>query len=134
MSSLKATGFLGLGLLAFVLSGCNMNAGSSVIAGPTPSPNPTPTPVPTPTPTPTPSPTATTPITVDALETRHAISDLAYGVNFPPNTAYIGNSGATLVRWGGNASTRYNWKNFDTNAAQDFFFANRTFEIGRAHV
>ncbi len=130
MSSLKATGFLGLGLLAFVLSGCNMNAGSSVIAGPTPSPNPTPTPVPTPTPTPTPSPTATIHITVDALENRHAISALVYGVNFPPNTAYIGNSGATLVRWGGNASTRYNWKNFDTNAAQDFFFANRTFANG----
>lgn len=34
-------------------------------------------------------------------------------------------SGATLVRWGGNASTRYNWKNFDTNAANDWYFINR---------
>jgi hypothetical protein len=67
---------------------------------------------------------------VDALENRHAISPLVYGVNFPPNAAYMGNSGATLVRWGGNAATRYNWKNFDTNAAQDFFFSNRTFVNG----
>jgi len=51
-------------------------------------------------------------------------------VNFPPNSAYVGNSGATLVRWGGNAATRYNWKNFNTNAANDFFFANRTFSNG----
>jgi hypothetical protein len=69
-------------------------------------------------------------VTVDALENRHTISPLIYGVNFPPNAAYVGNSGATLVRWGGNAATRYNWKNFDTNAAQDFFFANRTFSNG----
>jgi hypothetical protein len=67
---------------------------------------------------------------VDALENRHPISPLIYGVNFPPNAAYVGNSGATLVRWGGNAATRYNWKNFDTNAAQDFYFANRTFANG----
>jgi hypothetical protein len=30
-----------------------------------------------------------------------------------------------LVRWGGNASSRYNWKNFDTNAAADWYFLNR---------
>jgi hypothetical protein len=46
-------------------------------------------------------------------------------VNFPPDTNYISDSGATFVRWGGNASTRYNWKNFDTNAAADWYFLNR---------
>jgi Glycoside hydrolase family 44/Fibronectin type III domain len=64
-------------------------------------------------------------ITVDVLSDRHAISPYVYGVNFPNNAAYITDSGATLVRWGGNASTRYNWINFDTNAASDWYFGNR---------
>ncbi len=66
-------------------------------------------------------------INVDVLANRHAISPLVYGVNFPNHTAYVTDSGATLVRWGGNASTRYNWKTFDTNAANDWYFINRTF-------
>lgn len=72
-------------------------------------------------------PIGTTPVnvTVDALTNRHAISPYIYGTNFPPTTAYITDSGTTLVRWGGNASTNYNWKNFDTNAANDYYFINR---------
>jgi len=66
-------------------------------------------------------------VTVNALSNRHTISPYVYGVNFPNDTTYIQQSGATLVRWGGNASTRYNWKNFDTNAANDWYFDNRTF-------
>lgn len=65
-------------------------------------------------------------VTVDVLSNRHAISPLIYGVSFPPDTNYITDSGATLVRWGGNAATRYNWQNFDTNAASDWYFSNRT--------
>jgi len=64
-------------------------------------------------------------VTVDALGNRHAISPYVYGVNFPANTAYITDSGATMIRWGGNAATNYNWKNFDTNAANDFYYVNR---------
>ncbi len=64
-------------------------------------------------------------VTVDALSDRHAISPYVYGVNFPANTGYITDSGATMVRWGGNAATNYNWKNFDTNAANDFYYVNR---------
>jgi fibronectin type 3 domain-containing protein len=64
-------------------------------------------------------------VTVDALSNRHAISPYVYGVNFPANTAYITDSGATMIRWGGNAATNYNWKNFDTNAANDFYYVNR---------
>lgn len=71
-----------------------------------------------------PAASATT-IVVDVLLDRHPISPLIYGVNFPPSTSYVTDSGATLVRWGGNASTRYNWKNFDTNAANDWYFQNR---------
>jgi hypothetical protein len=64
-------------------------------------------------------------VTVDALSNRHPISPYVYGTNFPPTASYITDSGTTLVRWGGNASTRYNWKNFDTNAASDYYFINR---------
>jgi hypothetical protein len=74
-----------------------------------------------------PPPDANT-VVVDVLQNRHPISPLIYGVNFPANVSYVTDSGATLVRWGGNASTRYNWKNFDTNAANDWYFINRTMD------
>jgi fibronectin type 3 domain-containing protein len=64
-------------------------------------------------------------VTVDVNASRHVISPYIYGVNFPPDGAYVTNTGATMVRWGGNAATRYNWKNFDTNAAADYYFINR---------
>ena len=64
-------------------------------------------------------------VTVDALSDRHAISPYVYGVNFPANTGYITDSGATMIRWGGDAATNYNWVNFDTNAANDFYYVNR---------
>lgn len=64
-------------------------------------------------------------VTVDVLANRHAISPYVYGVNFPSDTNYVTDSGATFVRWGGNASTRYNWLNFGTNAAADWYFQNR---------
>ncbi len=53
--------------------------------------------------TPTNPITAAIQVTVDALSNRHAISPYVYGVNFPSNAAYITDSGATLIRWGGNA-------------------------------
>jgi Glycoside hydrolase family 44 len=77
------------------------------------------------TPLPGGGPPASVHVTVDVLANRHAISQYVYGVNFPSNTAYVTDSGATFVRWGGNASTRYNWLNFDTNAAADWYFQNR---------
>ena len=64
-------------------------------------------------------------VTVDALSNRHAISPYVYGVNFPANTGYITDSGATMIRWGGDAATNYNWVNFDTNAANDYYYVNR---------
>lgn len=72
-----------------------------------------------------PPPTMSVNITVDVMANRHGISSYIYGTNFPNNTTYIQDTGTTLVRWGGNATTRYNWKNFDTNAANDFYFLNR---------
>jgi Glycoside hydrolase family 44/Fibronectin type III domain len=71
------------------------------------------------------APVVSVQVTIDALSDRHPISPLVYGVNFPPSQSYITDSGATLIRWGGNASTCYNWTNSATNAANDFYFINR---------
>lgn len=65
-------------------------------------------------------------VTVDVLSDRRVISPYIYGVNFPSSTAYIQDTGATMIRWGGNGSSRYNWENFDTNAAADWYFSNRS--------
>ena len=78
-----------------------------------------------PPPPPPPPPVTNVSVTVDVLANRHGISQFIYGTNFPNNTNYIQDTGTTLARWGGNASTRYNWKKFDTNAANDFYFVNR---------
>src|SRR6202049_4341047 len=64
-------------------------------------------------------------MTVDVLTNRHPISPYVYGGAFPKEAPTITDSGLTTVRWGGNASTRYNWINFDTNAAADYYFINR---------
>ena len=34
----------------------------------------------------------------------------------------ITDSGMTVVRWGGNATSRYNWKTYTYNAANDWYF------------
>ena len=66
-------------------------------------------------------------ITVNAFADRHRISPLIYGVNFPPSTAYIQNTGATLIRWGGNASSSYNWTNFFADSARDWYYQDNVF-------
>ena len=81
-----------------------------------------------PPPPPPPPPTTQVQVTVNVLADRHYISPFVYGVNFPNNPTYIQDSGATLVRWGGNAATPYNWKNFDTNASNDWYFQNRPWD------
>ena len=71
---------------------------------------------------------AATPVTVsvNALANRHAISPYIYGANFPPSQAYIKAAGVTLSRWGGNSSSRYNWKLNVTNLDADWYFENYT--------
>lgn len=66
-------------------------------------------------------------ITVNVLADRHPISPLVYGVNFPPSTDYIQATGATLIRWGGNASSSYNWKNFFADSARDWYYQDNAF-------
>src|SRR5713101_1186314 len=72
-------------------------------------------------------PTTAVNVTVDVLANRHFISPYVYGVNFPPNAAYVTNSNTTLVRWSGNASSTYNWQLFTDNADNDYYFEDFTF-------
>jgi hypothetical protein len=62
-------------------------------------------------------------LAVDAGADRHAISPLIYGMNFP-DAALLKDLGLTVQRWGGNATTRYNWQNDTSNHASDWFFEN----------
>ncbi len=78
-------------------------------------------------------PAATTQIgvTVDTLVDRHAISPYVYGGAYPATGAQITDSGTTVVRWGGNATTNYNWQTHSSNSANDWWFSDYTYsEIG----
>ena len=62
-------------------------------------------------------------ITVDAQAGRHPISPLIYGVAFA-NPAQLQALNSPLNRSGGNAETRYNWKDNSSNRAADWYFAS----------
>ncbi len=62
-------------------------------------------------------------LTVDAAADRHAISPLVYGINFA-DEALAAELGLPLRRWGGNATTRYSWRNDTSNRASDWYFEN----------
>jgi len=62
-------------------------------------------------------------LSVDASADRHPISPHIYGMNFTDED--LGDELALSVRrWGGNATTRYNWQNDTSNRASDWFFKN----------
>src|SRR3984885_9900635 len=61
-------------------------------------------------------------VTVDVLAERHAISPYVYGGSYPKDGPTIADSGLSVVWWGGNATSRYNWKTFTDNAAADWYF------------
>jgi Glycoside hydrolase family 44 len=72
-------------------------------------------------------------VTVNVLGDRHAISPYVYGGSYPKDAPTISDSGLTVVRWGGNATSRYNWKTFTYNAAADWYFEDFGYtEIGDA--
>jgi fibronectin type 3 domain-containing protein len=66
-------------------------------------------------------------VTIDALTNRHRISPYVYGGAFPSSAADITDSGTTVVRWGGNASSTYNWQLYTYNADNDWYFEDFTF-------
>ncbi len=73
-------------------------------------------------------------VTVDALSNRHTISTYVYGGAYPQDAPTITDSGLSVVRWGGNATSRYNWQLFTYNAANDYYFEDFNYsEIGDAN-
>jgi len=60
-------------------------------------------------------------VNIDALANRHQISPMVYGGNLS-NTSTVADSGTPLVRWGGNASSTYNWQLHTYNADSDYFW------------
>jgi hypothetical protein len=75
----------------------------------------------------TPASSTSVNVTVDVLANRHAISPYIYGGAFPQDASTITDSGLSVVRWGGNASSTYNWKLFTNNADNDYYFEDYTF-------
>jgi fibronectin type 3 domain-containing protein len=73
------------------------------------------------------APATSVQVTIDVLSNRHPISPYVYGGNYPASNVYIADSGTTLVRWGGNASSTYNWQLYTYNSDNDYFFEDFTF-------
>jgi hypothetical protein len=67
-------------------------------------------------------PTTAVAVKVDVLANRHGISPFVYGGAFPNSLADVTDSGLSLVRWGGNATSNYNWKLKTYNAGNDWYF------------
>ncbi len=62
-------------------------------------------------------------LSVNVTANQHAISPYIYGMNFAPQT--LANALQLPVnRWGGNATSRYNWQNDISNHASDWYFEN----------
>ena len=72
-------------------------------------------------------------VTVDVNSNRHVISPYVYGGAYPKDAATITDSGLSVVRWGGNSTSRYNWKLHTNNSANDYFYEDFGYsEIGDA--
>ncbi|MEV7687731.1 glycoside hydrolase family 44 protein [Streptomyces bungoensis] len=67
------------------------------------------------------SATAGPAISVDTTTGRHAIDPHIYGLNFP-DEALAKELRLPVGRWGGNATSRYNYKNDAYNAGSDWYF------------
>ncbi|MET0418571.1 MAG: glycoside hydrolase family 44 protein [Actinoplanes sp.] len=62
-------------------------------------------------------------LSVDVSAARHAISPDIYGLN-GADPAFAAEIGMPVARWGGNASSRYNFKNHTYNTGSDWYFEN----------
>jgi hypothetical protein len=77
------------------------------------------------------SSTTSVAVTINALADRHPVSPYVYGGAYPQAASTITDSGLTVVRWGGDATSRYNWKLQTYNAANDYYFEDFNYsEIG----
>ncbi len=62
-------------------------------------------------------------LSIEAAQDRHPISPQIYGLNFA-SPELLAELRIPVHRWGGNATTRYNWMNDTSNRASDWFFEN----------
>ncbi len=60
-------------------------------------------------------------LSVDAASDRHPISPLIYGMAYP-DPALAKEISLPINRWGGDATTRYNWQVDSSNSGDDWFF------------
>jgi hypothetical protein len=60
-------------------------------------------------------------LSIDAAADRHPIDPAIYGMAYP-DAALAKEIQLPMNRWGGDATTRYNWKINQTNAGFDWFF------------
>src|SRR5579872_5003285 len=73
---------------------------------------------------PPPPTTVNVTVRVDGSRGRHSISPYIYGVAFAGET-YLKANNLTLERWGGNGTSRYNWRlGAASNLAADWYFEN----------
>lgn len=72
----------------------------------------------------TPIGTTSVTVNVDTLSNRHPISPFVYGGAYPKDANTITDSGLTVVRWGGDATSRYSWKTQTYNAGNDWYFSD----------
>ena len=61
-------------------------------------------------------------VSINVLANRHMISPYIYGGSYPQDAAHVTDSGMTVVRWGGNATSTYNWQLHTNNADDDYYF------------
>jgi hypothetical protein len=72
-------------------------------------------------------------VSVDAQTNRHSISPYIYGGAYPKDAATVTDSGLSVARWGGNATSQYNWMTQTSNSAADWYFTDYTYtELGEA--
>ncbi|MGB1250922.1 MAG: glycoside hydrolase family 44 protein [Candidatus Promineifilaceae bacterium] len=65
---------------------------------------------------------------INLNDERHLISDFIYGMNWA-DEATANLIDLPLNRWGGNATTRYNWKADASNAGSNWYFENTPPEV-----
>lgn len=70
-------------------------------------------------------------LTVDVANQTHAISPYIYGMNAYDLATTTGSAARiTVDRWGGDATTRYNYKLNVTSSASDWYFENQNEVVG----
>jgi hypothetical protein len=84
-----------------------------------------------PTPTPAPTPSAGPDLAIDAAADLHPINPDIYGMNYA-DAALAEAVRLPVRRWGGNATSRFNWQIDTSNTGSDWYFENIAQPVGAA--